>query len=148
MLNIDKEEFIRICNESESMSSACRKLNMHFNTFLRYAKKFECYNPNQSGKGIHKAGNGNDIPLNEILEGLHPNYQTYKLKNKLIKFGIKKNECECCGISEWNGKPLSLELHHKDGNRFNHKLENLILLCPNCHSQTETFRAKNIKKEK
>jgi hypothetical protein len=45
----------------------------------------------------------------------------------------------------WNGKELQLELHHVDGNRNNHSLDNLMLLCPNCHSQTDTFRARNIK---
>ena len=44
----------------------------------------------------------------------------------------------------WNGLPIPLELHHIDGNRNNHKFENLQLLCLNCHAQTDTFRAKNI----
>jgi 5-methylcytosine-specific restriction endonuclease McrA len=63
----------------------------------------------------------------------------------LVKACIKENKCEICGISEWNGKPIQMELHHIDGDRTNHKLSNLMMLCPNCHSQTETFRAKNIK---
>lgn len=51
--------------------------------------------------------------------------------------------CEACGIgNEYNGKPLSLELDHIDGNN---KIENLRILCPNCHSQTPTHRSKNIK---
>ena len=144
-MNIDKQHFIDVCNTSKSMSEACYKLNMHFNTFKKYAKLFGCYKPNQSGKGINKKPNGKSIPLDEILLGKHPYYQTYKLKNRLIKNGIKMNVCEICGISSWNDKPISLELHHKDGDRTNHRLENLIILCPNCHSQTETFRAKNIK---
>ena len=48
--------------------------------------------------------------------------------------------CECCGISSWNGKEIVFQLHHMDGNHKNNKLENLILLCPNCHSQTENYR--------
>ncbi|MBK6622929.1 MAG: HNH endonuclease [Saprospirales bacterium] len=47
-------------------------------------------------------------------------------------------------METWLGNPLSLELHHIDGIRSNHHLSNLMLLCPNCHSQTETFRAKNL----
>lgn len=144
-INIDKEEFIRICNDSLTMSEACSKTGLHFNTFKRYALKYGCYKPNKSGKGIHKKSNDNDIPLNEILEGKHPSYQTYKLKKRLIKSGLKLNVCEECGISEWNGKPINMELHHIDGNNKNHSLENLKMLCPNCHSQTETFRAKNKK---
>ena len=45
---------------------------------------------------------------------------------------------------EW--KPLNMELHHKDGNKNNHLLSNLMLLCPNCHAQTNNYRAKNINK--
>ena len=86
---IDKDYFIKVCNESESMSKACTKLQLHFNTFKRLAIKYGCYKPNQSGKGIHKKSNGNDIPLNEILEGKHPQYQTFKLKNKLFANHIK-----------------------------------------------------------
>lgn len=145
MKNIDVEYFIKVCNESESMSKACSQLNMHFNTFKRLALKYNCYKPNQSGKGLTKKDNGNKIELQDILDGKFPNYQTFKLKNKLIEAGLKQNVCEICGISEWNGKPINMELHHKDGNKHNHSLDNLQMLCPNCHSQTETFRAKNIK---
>lgn len=147
MITVDKEKFIEVCNNSQTMAQASKELGIHFNTFVRYAKKFGCYNPNQGGKGTHKKGNGNKFDLQDVLDGKHPEYNTYKLKNRLIKEAIKENKCECCGITEWNGKPISLELHHIDGNRFNHRLENLILLCPNCHSQTETFRAKNINKK-
>ena len=70
----------------------------------------------------------------------------FKLKKRLYDAKIKFNICEICGISDWNDKPLECELDHIDGNSSNHKLENLRILCPNCHSQTTTFRAKNIKK--
>ncbi len=68
-----------------------------------------------------------------------------RLKSRLIENGTKENKCEECNITEWRGKPLVLEMHHLDGNRFNNRLENLQLLCPNCHSQTDNFRYKNKK---
>jgi hypothetical protein len=144
MKNIDEINFIRVCNESESMAQAAIKLGLHFNTFKKYAIKLECYNTNQSGKGISKIGSPK-FKLNEILNGDHPHYQTYKLKNRMIKEGFLENVCSICGITEWFGKSINMELDHIDGNRSNHLLSNLRMLCPNCHSQTDTYRSRNIK---
>ena len=144
MKNINEEEFVKVANSSSSMSEAAAKLNMRFSTFKRYALKFNCYNPNQSGKGLHKKPN-NEYDLNDILNGLYPGYQSYKLKNKLVKAGLKENKCECCGITEWNGKEVKFELHHIDGDSSNNSLSNLQILCPNCHSQTANFRSKKRK---
>jgi 5-methylcytosine-specific restriction endonuclease McrA len=55
--------------------------------------------------------------------------------------------CELCNTSEWLGSPITLEVHHIDGNNKNNELKNLQILCPNCHSQTDNYRAKNIKKK-
>lgn len=56
----------------------------------------------------------------------------------------KHNFCKSCGIGpEYNGQPLTLELEHIDGDSSNNSLDNVCLLCPNCHSQTDTYRAKN-----
>lgn len=52
-------------------------------------------------------------------------------------------KCKCCGISEWQGKPITLEVEHIDGNSENCAVANICFLCPNCHSQTPTYRAKN-----
>jgi hypothetical protein len=54
-----------------------------------------------------------------------------------------KDCCWVCGVKEWNGKPLGLELEHIDGNAENNSEENVCLICPNCHSQTSTYKAKN-----
>ena len=142
-VQINETEFKEVVSNSMTMAQASAKLGLHFNTFKRIAVKLGVYNPNQSGKGINKDMSSVSIPLNEILEGNHPSYQTYKLKNRMLKEGILINVCSECGISEWNGKSISLELDHIDGVRTNHKLENLRLLCPNCHSQTDTYRSKN-----
>lgn len=66
------------------------------------------------------------------------------LLSELLK--IKEHRCECCGLSEWNHMPITLHAHHIDGDKTNNELNNLSLLCPNCHSQTDNFGSKNIKK--
>lgn len=59
------------------------------------------------------------------------------MKLKLFKDGIKAKSCEICGVSQWQGVELPLELHHKDGDHYNNELSNLMILCPNCHSIQE-----------
>lgn len=84
--------------------------------------------------------------IKDFLDGKYANqlmnYPTNSWTRGLLidKLGFK---CNCCGISEWNSKPITLEVNHKDGNAANNLLENLEFLCPNCHSQTETYKAKN-----
>lgn len=66
------------------------------------------------------------------------------IRKRLISLGIKEEKCERCGISEWRGKPIQIQIHHINGNRNDNRLENLQMLCPNCHAQTENYQAKNI----
>ncbi len=139
---ITKERIIDVCNNSQSMAKAAVELNIHFNTLKRLALLYKCYSPNQGLRGGSKILPVK-IQLVDILDGAHPHFQTYKLKNRLLKEGLIVNKCAICGIKEWNHKLINLELDHIDGIRFNHDLSNLRLLCPNCHSQTDTFRAKN-----
>jgi transposase-like protein len=68
------------------------------------------------------------------------------LKRRLLGAGLKTPNCEVCGIAEWRGQPLSLALHHVNGDGRDNRLENLQLLCPNCHSQTENFAGRNVKR--
>ena len=83
-------------------------------------------------------------PVEELLviDRKHP-YQSFKLKNRLLQEGIKIHQCDCCGITEWQGKPAPLELDHINGINYDNRLENLRLLCPNCHAQTDTYRGRN-----
>lgn len=93
---ITDEQFIKVCTESISMREASKKLNLAFTTFKRRAEKLGCYKTNQGGKG-YKKPNKNNYPLEDIFAGKYPDYQTYKLKIRLIKAGLKEDKCELCG---------------------------------------------------
>tara|TARA_Y100000034_G_scaffold124946_1_gene173822 strand:+ start:4432 stop:4884 length:453 start_codon:yes stop_codon:yes gene_type:complete len=136
------EKLIEAANSEPTMATAAAKCGIHYNTFRRRAKVLGVYKPNQGGKGTKKGHYSSRIPTQEILEGTHPQYQSYKLRNRLLEEDILEYKCKICGISEYMGKPLSLELDHINGNSRDHKIENLRLLCPNCHSQTPTYRSK------
>jgi 5-methylcytosine-specific restriction endonuclease McrA len=82
------------------------------------------------------------MPLDELLQRRRRNRSHIKLR--LIGAGLKRTECEECGLTRWRGKPLSLALHHINGDGLDNRLENLALLCPNCHSQTPNFGVKNV----
>lgn len=79
-------------------------------------------------------------PLNRILE---ESKSRYTIKRRLLSAGVLKNVCESCGLSEWRGRPLTIQIDHKNGVNDDHRLDNLRMLCPNCHSQTETYAARN-----
>jgi 5-methylcytosine-specific restriction endonuclease McrA len=65
------------------------------------------------------------------------------LKARLIAAGLKESRCEGCGLTDWRGAPIGLQLHHRNGDKTDNRLINLQILCPNCHAQTDTWGGRN-----
>lgn len=127
------------------------KLNESGGTYLTLKRKFKEWDISTKhflGQGHLKGG----IPHNSfLLKDILSNKKYLKssnLKKKLIKAEIFEYKChnKKCGISDWKGKSITLELEHIDGDRYNNNLSNLKLLCPNCHSQTQTWRGRKNKR--
>lgn len=81
-------------------------------------------------------------PIEQILTAGRRRSRSH-VKWRLLLAGLKEPHCESCGLSQWCGQALPLELHHLNGDGQDNRLENLHLLCPNCHSQTDTWGARN-----
>lgn len=81
-------------------------------------------------------------PLDEYLAAT-THRSRHNVKRRLLAAGLKAAACEACGLTEWRGRPVPLELHHRNGERNDNRIENLELLCPNCHALTENFGVRN-----
>lgn len=138
-----QEQVEEASKTTQSATAAAAKLGVKYDTYKKYAIKYGCFETNQAGKGISKDQSRRFIPLADIFAGKHPNYQTSKLRQRLITDGYFSYKCTSCGLSEWLNKPIPLELEHINGDSYDHRLENLTILCPNCHAQTSTYRGKN-----
>jgi len=88
----------------------------------------------------------NRLSLEEVMVE-NSTYTTQSLKNRLFKEGIKSKFCEWCLLDTWRNQPISLELDHINGISNDNRLENLRILCPNCHAQTDTYRGRNLKRK-
>lgn len=94
-------------------------------------------------KGVPNPSAGRRRPLEEILVANSDYLNTNDLKLRLFKEGLKERVCERCGLREWRGSPAPLQLDHANGDRRDNRLENLRILCPNCHAQTDTWCSRN-----
>lgn len=146
-------DLITAVKESTSLAQVLVKLNLssvgtgNRKTISTYISKLSLDISHFTGKGHLKGKTHNwcstKIPLSDILVE-HSSYQTFKLKNRLIKEQLLVNQCSICNqLPEWNGTSLNMILDHINGVNDDHRLVNLRLVCPNCNSQLDTFAGKN-----
>lgn len=143
-------EFIKAAQASLSIAGMCKYFGLrpcggNYKIMHKAIQEFNLNISHFTGQGWNTGLKFKPFeakPIENILV-INSNYQSYKLKRRLIQEGFKENICERCKLSEWQGLPIPLELHHKNGNNRDNRLENIVLLCPNCHALTESYRGKN-----
>lgn len=147
------EDVIEAVKTSKSIRQVLDKLGViaaggNYSTINRFIKKHQIDISHFTGQGWRREKTFNPVkPITDYL--VKGNLiQSHRLRLRLLKEGIFEYKCYSCGLAEWLGKPIPLELEHIDGVRDNNTLSNLTLLCPNCHAQTDTYRGKNIGKNK
>jgi hypothetical protein len=144
---ISNDKIIELCSNLKSRQSVLKGLGLRadFGSNARWIdKKIQDLNINTSHWTGSAWSRGKTFPeriisVNTYIGNSNKRITSYKLKAKLITEGFLQNQCAICNISSWQDKPLSLHLDHINGDHHDNNLENLRLLCPNCHSQTDTY---------
>ncbi len=149
-----KEDLIIAVSMSKSYRQVLAQLRLveaggNYEQIKKYIKVYNISIKHFSGKAWNKGMKGRYQPMLPTADILKNNsdYQSFKLKKRLFVEGLKKPECEECG---WAKKSedgrIPIELDHINGNRYDNRIENLRILCPNCHSLKPTHRGRNKKK--
>jgi hypothetical protein len=148
-----REEFAEAWLNSSSIAQVATKLGCNttgggYITLKMAARELGLDCSHMTGQGWNIGWPSNPakervIPLSNILVKDSTYTTIWRLKRRLLREGMLEYRCYVCGLTEWNGKPITLQLDHINGIHLDHRIQNLRLLCPNCHSQTETFAGKN-----
>ncbi len=150
------QDFVEAVRTSTSYAQVISKLHLrvagsNYDTVKRKIKELNLDVSHMTGKawnqGVRYTPLREAQPLDEILVEHSTFVNANHLRERLLREGIKQWRCECCGKTEWMGQPIPLELHHVNAKRDDQRLENLLLLCPNCHALTDNYRGKNKGKE-
>lgn len=155
-LSISNQTIIDLCTKFFSRQSVLLNLELNFSSSnIRWIDKkineLEINISHWTGQGHLKGKTHNwssIIPLSEVLCENSTYSNMKNLKKRLVKSELLEYKCNRCSISTWNNEQLALHLDHFNGIRTDNRLENLRLLCPNCHSQTDTYCGRNIGKHK
>ena len=145
-----KEQIVEASEKASCGAEASRMLGVPYKAYKRMAMKFGCMKKVQGAHSKSKSGTCDYRALKDFLDGKYANRRisSYRILKYLIVSGLCEYKCEECGTLTWNGRPIRLHVHHIDGNHIHNVVENIKLLCPNCHSQTDTYCGQNIKGRK
>jgi len=150
-----EKQLRKAVKESKSIRQVLRGLNLkmaggNYAQIKKYLKLYKINTEHFTGQGWNKGMQGIGKPLIKLKDILVRNsdFQSFKLKKRLFSENIKPQHCEICGWKERSkdGR-LPLELDHINGESGDNRLENLRVLCPNCHSLQPTHRGRNRKKK-
>jgi transposase len=153
--SVGDDEFRKIVEEAKSYSDIARRFGLStvgtgaYQAIKRRIDELGIDCQQRFAEAVHRHRSADfkkicKIPIDLILVENSTYVSTVSLKRRLINEHVLKNECHICGLTKWNGKEISLHLDHINGCRRDQRRENLRLLCPNCHSQTETYAGKNL----
>ena len=134
-------EIIKWLEDGISRAEIARILKCKYDTLKSRLDRWGVDIKNQSGKGRPRLGSRVHVS-SYLYQGSTINSD--RLKKKLWRDEYKEKECERCGISQWLDEEAPLELDHIDGDKYNNTLENLRILCANCHALTPTNAGKNV----
>lgn len=146
------KEFIKAVAKSFSIAEVLKKLGLTifgsaYKSFHLRVKELNLDTSHFTGQGHLKGKKHNwgiKIPLKELLIQDSNKVLSSGFKKRIISAGLLKYECSKCKLGDkWCGEPITLQIDHINGNPFDHRIENLQILCPNCHTQTKTFCSKN-----
>lgn len=151
-----EEQLIKAVSTSTSVRQVISKLSLvaaggNYEQVQKYIRYYKIDTGHFKGKGWSRGLRGIGKPiiaLNAILVQ-NSTFQSYKLKKRLFQAQLRQQSCELCGWSERSidGR-LPLELDHINGDKRDNRLNNLRILCPNCHSLQTTHRGKNVRKKR
>lgn len=151
---ISEEELRTIVNKCTSVRQVLISMNLvpkggNYNILKNRIESLNIDTTHFTGKGWRRGKEFGiermsirDILIKDSRYSTGSPRQSSKIKNLLFRLGIKDKRCEECGILNWMNKDIGFELHHIDGDSLNNEINNLKILCPNCHSQTSNFRGR------